>query len=145
MSQGFNPQLAFDGTAGTYMMKDINRNTIAIFKPIDEEAYAPNNPRGYVGEFGQSSFRKGILSGEGVIREVASFLLDHDNFSSVPPTIFAEVMHPSFNYSSSREMDSSDFGSNDEYNNIISSLVNPSESEQNLDSTNQTSGEDSNK
>ena len=106
MNQGLNPQLAFDGTAGTYMMKDVDRSTVAIFKPIDEEAYAPNNPRGYIGEFGQSSFRKGILSGEGVIREVASFLLDHDNFSSVPPTIFAEVMHPSFNYSSSREIDS---------------------------------------
>lgn len=81
MTLGLTPQLAFDGTAGTYMMRDQNKNTIAIFKPIDEEAYAPNNPRGYVGEFGQTSFRSGVLSGEGVIREVASYLMDHDHFS----------------------------------------------------------------
>ena len=129
MVQGLNPKLAFDGTAGTYMMKDQHRNTIAIFKPIDEEAYAPNNPRGYIGEFGQSSFRNGILSGEGVIREVASSLLDHESFSGVPKTIFAEAMHPSFNYSS-QEMDSSDFGNdNKNYTSTISSLVNPSLSE----------------
>lgn len=81
MTFGLNPQLAFDGTAGTYMMRDRNRATIAIFKPIDEEAYAPNNPRGYSGEFGQKSFRSGVLSGEGVIRELASYLLDHGHFS----------------------------------------------------------------
>jgi len=143
MSQGFNPSLAFDGTAGTYMMKDINKNTVAIFKPIDEEAYAPNNPRGYVGEFGQSSFRKGVLSGEGVIREVASFLLDHDNFAGVPETIFAEAIHPSFNYSSSQEMDSSAFDSNKDYINVMSSLINPTLSQMSSSSTAPESQKDS--
>lgn len=125
MAIGLGPQLAFDGTAGTYMLRDHERNTRAIFKPIDEEAYAPNNPRGYVGEFGQTTFRSGVLSGEGVIREVASFLLDHKHFSCVPPTIFAEMMHPSFNYSS-QEMDSTGFEStSSQYRSVISSLVEP--------------------
>jgi hypothetical protein len=141
MAIGLNPQLAFDGTAGTYMMRDQNRQTVAIFKPIDEEAYAPHNPRGYIGQFGQTSFRSGVLSGEGVIREVASYLMDHSHFSSVPPTIFCEVMHPSFHYSP-QEMDSSDFGTTKQYSNAISSLVDPSSSA-NSESTSFTQGKDS--
>lgn len=81
MALGLTPQLAFDGTAGTYEMRDQNRSTVAIFKPIDEEAFAPNNPRGYVGEFGQTTFRNGVLSGEGVIREVASYMMDHGHYA----------------------------------------------------------------
>ena len=126
MALGLSPQLTFDGTAGTYMMRDPNRHTVGIFKPIDEEAYAPNNPRGYVGDFGQTSFRNGVLSGEGVIREVASYLLDHNHFSHVPPTVFVEVMHQSFNYSVSQETDSSDLGNmSQQYTNVISSLIEP--------------------
>jgi len=137
---GLSPQLAFDGTAGTYMMRDQNKQPVGIFKPIDEEAYAPNNPRGYVGDFGQTSFRNGILSGEGVIREVASYMLDHEHFSTVPPTIFAEAMHPSFNYASSQEVDSNGFGNNTkQYTNIISSLIEPNLSEQSSASTAETS------
>ena len=47
----------------------------AIFKPIDEEPYTPNNPRGFVGNFGSTGFKKGVLSGESSVREVATFLL----------------------------------------------------------------------
>jgi hypothetical protein len=126
MALGLAPQLAFDGTSGAYMMRDQNKSTVAIFKPIDEEAYAPNNPRGYIGVFGQTSFRSGVLSGEGVIREVASYLLDHQHFSWVPPTIFCEAMHPSFNFNSQPEIETSSSDENSEqYNNIISSLVDP--------------------
>lgn len=54
--QGFNsgliPRLTDDGTSGTYEMRNINREKIAIFKPIDEEPFAPNNPRGHEGPFG---------------------------------------------------------------------------------------------
>jgi len=143
MAAGLNPELAFDGTAGTYMMKDPERNNTGIFKPIDEEAFAPNNPRGHIGDFGQSSFRKGVLSGEGVIREVASYLMDHDESARVPPTIFAEAMHPTFEYSSG-EMDFSDFGNdNGSYNNVISSLVDPSLPEHASDSTENTGKNDS--
>lgn len=139
MALGLGPQLAFDGTAGTYFMRDQNRSNIGIFKPIDEEAYAPNNPRGYVGDFGQTSFRSGVLSGEGVIREVASYLLDSAHFSSVPATIFAECMHPSFNNSISQEIDSSQLESSSKaYSNVISSLIEPSLVEQSSSSTTDT-------
>lgn len=133
---GLGPQLAFDGTAGTYQMRDTDRKIRGIFKPIDEEAYAPNNPRGYVGDFGQTSFRNGVLSGEGVIREVASFMMDHEHFAEVPPTYFVEAMHPSFNYSGNQEVDSTNFeNGTKQYKNVITSLIEPSDSEQSSEST----------
>lgn len=66
----------------------------AIFKPIDEEPYAPNNKKGYAGKFGSKSMREGILSGELASREVAAFMLDTKRVHRVPETFFAEVYHP---------------------------------------------------
>ena len=54
--QGFNsgliPQLTDDGTSGTYKLRNAQKNLVSIFKPIDEEPFAPNNPRGHQGLFG---------------------------------------------------------------------------------------------
>lgn len=93
---GFAPSIIKDGTSGTYQMKDSNQNVVALFKPIDEEAFAPNNNKGYEGKFGQQSFRKGILSGEGNIREVVACIVDNDGFLRVPDTTFVEVTHKAF-------------------------------------------------
>jgi len=49
---GLVPNLTMGGTAGTYFLRNPNRNIIAVFKPLDEEAFAPNNPRGYTGKLG---------------------------------------------------------------------------------------------
>ena len=145
MDFGLAPQLVFDGTSGTYFMRDQDKNTVAVFKPIDEEAFAPNNPWGYIGEFGQPSLRNGVRSGEGVIREVASFLMDHHHFSWVPPTIFAEAMHPSFKFSSNDETDLTSSDSNtSQYKNVISSLVEPTLSEHSSASTAVTQGSQKN-
>lgn len=100
--QGFNsklfPKLTDDGTSGAYRMRNAEKENVAIFKPIDEEPYAPNNPRGHEGPFGSQTFRPGILSGESCIREVSAYLLDHRGFAGVPPTTFVEVIHPSLKY-----------------------------------------------
>ncbi len=95
--EGLAPTLIPDGTSGTYRLRDPKKETISLFKPIDEEAFAPNNKKGYIGKFGQEGFRKGILSGEGSIREVVAYLLDKKNFFRVPETTFVEISHPSFN------------------------------------------------
>ena len=68
------------------MLRGPNRKPVAVFKPIDEEQFAPNNPRDFNGPFGSSTFRPGIVSGESTIREIAAYTLDHDNFSGVPMT-----------------------------------------------------------
>ena len=58
---GFNknivPTLTSEGTSGTYLLYNSLHTPIAVFKPIDEEAFAPNNPRGYIGNFGHASLR----------------------------------------------------------------------------------------
>ena len=95
--EGLIPNLLLGGTSGTYSLRNTNKETVALFKPIDEEAFAPNNQKGYTGKFGQESFRKGVLSGEGSIREVATYILDVSNFFSVPETTFIEISHPIFN------------------------------------------------
>lgn len=102
IKQGFNsgliPKLTDDGTSGTYEMRNVQKEKIAIFKPIDEEPFAPNNPRGHEGIFGSQTFRPGVLSGESCIREVAAYLIDRKGFSGVPPTTFVEVVHNSLKY-----------------------------------------------
>ncbi|RHY47499.1 hypothetical protein DYB30_004279 [Aphanomyces astaci] len=83
---GFTPELAMDGTGGTYFLKDPAQRKIVCFKPQNEEPFGPCNPRGFVGSLGEAGFRKGVLSGEACEREVAAFLLDkedhHDSLKS---------------------------------------------------------------
>lgn len=78
------------------MLRGKNRKPVAVFKPIDEEQFAPNNPRDFRAPFGSKTFRPGVVSGESTIREVAAYLLDHGNFSSVPMTQIVAVTHDSF-------------------------------------------------
>lgn len=40
-----------EGISGSYFLENVNRHRVAIFKPLDEEPYAPNNPKGYVGNY----------------------------------------------------------------------------------------------
>ena len=92
------PNLTWDGTGGTYLMKDSYRKVRGVFKPIDEEPYAPLNPRGYIGRLKDNGIRPGILSGEAAYREVAAYLLDYGGLSGVPPTALVESQHPIYNY-----------------------------------------------
>lgn len=92
------PELTFEGTSGTYFLKNRDKRPLCVFKPVDEEAFAPNNPRNLVGPFGSPSLRKGVLSGEGSIREVAAYMIDHEKFSGVSETLLATIHHPSFQY-----------------------------------------------
>jgi hypothetical protein len=121
---GFNqrlyPKLTDDGTSGAYRMRNYDKENIAIFKPIDEEPFAPNNPRGHEGPFGSQTFRPGVLSGESCIREVAAYLLDHKHFADVPPTTFVEVVHSSLKYVPFIGLEVTS-----EYFDILSSLITP--------------------
>lgn len=98
LNAGLAPELTFEGTSGAYFMRNDKQVPVAIFKPIDEEANAPNNPRGLTNKFGSPSLRSGVLSGEACEREIAAYLLDKDEFSGVPETILVSISHPSFNF-----------------------------------------------
>ncbi|KAG7380346.1 Phosphatidylinositol 4-kinase type 2-beta [Phytophthora pseudosyringae] len=101
LALGLAPVLAMDGTGGTYFFKDPSRRNVGCFKPQDEEPFGPNNPRGLVGQLGQSGLRRGILSGEACERELAAYILDKDHFAGVPATSLVESRHPVFNYAGS--------------------------------------------
>mgnify|MGYP001288165447 FL=1 len=94
-SVGLEPQLASDGSGGTYFLRAKDGKALAAFKPLDEEPGAENNPRGIVGRRGHTSLRKGIVSGEAWKREIAAYILDH-GFASVPACVQAEVRHERF-------------------------------------------------
>ena len=93
---GSKPVLAHEGTSGAYVLKGPgdDSSALGVFKPIDEEPFAPNNPRGMQASFGSETFRPGVKSGESTIREVTAYLLDHSGFAGVPLTTFVEVSHP---------------------------------------------------
>jgi len=98
MLSGIQPRLTEEGTGATYMLRDTsNRRTLAVFKPKDEEAFAPQNPRGYVGPENTHGLRLGVLSTQQAAREVAAHLLDHEKFASVPETTLVHAKHPKFN------------------------------------------------
>lgn len=96
LNQGLKPHPGEGGLSGNYFMRNQHKKYVAIFKPVDEEAYAPNNPKGFPAPFGTPGFRKGILSGECAAREVASYMLDPKGLHKVPETAFVEVKHDSF-------------------------------------------------
>jgi len=96
LASGMQPKLARSGLGGTYFLSNNEDRILGVFKPEDEEAYAPNNPRGLADRMGSRGVRGGLLSGEANVREVAAYLLDHDKFANVPATVRVEVSHPSF-------------------------------------------------
>ncbi|CAJ1329007.1 unnamed protein product [Effrenium voratum] len=97
MMHGIKPMLTEDGTGATYLLRGASsQKTRAVFKPKDEEAFAPNNPRGYTGKENTPGLRRGVLSTQQAAREVAAYLLDHKKFAGVPPTTLVHAKHPSF-------------------------------------------------
>jgi len=62
---------------------------------VDEEAYAPNNPRDMKAVFGSDTCRPGVKSGESTLREAVAFLLDHEGFAGVPATALVDLKHES--------------------------------------------------
>lgn len=123
---GLGPYLTEEGTSGCYILRDAsgadeyeNSQPIAVWKPIDEEPFAPNNPRGMQAQFGSETCRPGVKSGESSLREVLAFLLDHEGFAGVPPTALVEMSHPSLKI----DHMSTNSVVSDEFRNLISGLL----------------------
>jgi len=72
--------LSEEGVGGTYFIKDSSGVTVGIFKPLDEEPGAINNPKNLV--------KTPLLPpGGGYLREVAAYQLDKNHFAGVPETL----------------------------------------------------------
>ncbi|XP_021846642.2 phosphatidylinositol 4-kinase gamma 4 [Spinacia oleracea] len=111
LDKGNPPIRSTDGTGGAYFMfNPSGQKIVAVFKPIDEEPMAVNNPHGLpISENGEG-LKKGTKVGEGALREVAAYLLDHPmngfyslnrdaiGFSGVPPTALVRCLNKGFNH-----------------------------------------------
>lgn len=108
---GKHPILSAEGSGGVYFMQDATGRKISVFKPIDEEPMAINNPRGLPLSPDGEGLKRGTRVGEGAFREVAAYLLDHPSsgrrsfskedeigFSGVPPTVLVRCLHEGFHH-----------------------------------------------
>lgn len=95
---GLDPVPIDSGLGGSYYFRNVGGDRVAIVKPTDEEPFAPNNPKGFTGRaLGQPGLKKSVRVGETGFREVAAYLLDHDNFANVPATALVKITHSIFN------------------------------------------------
>ncbi|CAL5370763.1 unnamed protein product [Camellia sinensis] len=98
IENGIDPIPIRSGLGGAYYFRNCDGENVAIVKPTDEEPFAPNNPKGFVGKaLGQPGLKRSVRVGETGFREVAAYLLDYDNFANVPPTALVKITHPIFN------------------------------------------------
>ncbi|XP_027903142.1 phosphatidylinositol 4-kinase gamma 3 [Vigna unguiculata] len=110
LENGCKPIQSPEGSGGAYLMQDSSGlKYISVFKPIDEEPMAINNPRGLpISEDGEG-LKKGTRVGQGALREVAAYILDHPRkgprsyhnndepgFAGVPPTVLVKCLHKGF-------------------------------------------------
>ncbi|KAL3619178.1 hypothetical protein CASFOL_036748 [Castilleja foliolosa] len=113
LAYGKQPIRSSEGTGGTYFMQDASgEKYVAIFKPIDEEPLAVNNPQGLPMSSNGEGLKRGTRVGEGALREVVAYLLDHPKsgprpksgdlemigFAGVLPTIMVRCLHGGFNH-----------------------------------------------
>lgn len=111
LDSGNHPILSSEGTGGTYFMQDsLGLKYVSVFKPMDEEPMAVNNPRGLPASSNGEGLKRGTRVGEGAVREVAAYVLDHPKsgprlfsdeeigFAGVPPTVMVQCLHKGFNH-----------------------------------------------
>ncbi|KAL0296811.1 UNVERIFIED_CONTAM: Phosphatidylinositol 4-kinase gamma 7 [Sesamum radiatum] len=98
VKNGIDPIPVHSGLGGAYYFRNVRGESVAIVKPTDEEPFAPNNPKGFVGKaLGQPGLKRSVRVGETGFREVAAYFLDYDHFANVPPTALVKITHSIFN------------------------------------------------
>ena len=111
LKNGNRPIMSSEGTGGTYFMQgSTGQEHVSVFKPMDEEPMAVNNPRGLPCSSSGEGLKRGTKVGEGALREVTAYILDHPRsglrlesgeaigFAGVPPTVIVQCLHEEFNH-----------------------------------------------
>ncbi|XP_027338648.1 phosphatidylinositol 4-kinase gamma 3 isoform X2 [Abrus precatorius] len=110
LEKGYKPIQSSEGSGGAYLMQDsTGLKYVSVFKPVDEEPMAINNPRSLPVSVDGEGLKKGTRVGQGALREVAAYILDHPRkgprsycnneepgFAGVPPTVMVKCMHKGF-------------------------------------------------
>ncbi|KAF9616390.1 hypothetical protein IFM89_029644, partial [Coptis chinensis] len=111
LKRGNQPIRSSEGSGGAYFMQDSSgEKYVSVFKPIDEEPMAVNNPQGLPLSLDGEGLKRGTRVGQGAFREVAAYILDHPiggprsisgedlGFAGVPPTAMVRCLHQGFNH-----------------------------------------------
>ncbi|CAL0319509.1 unnamed protein product [Lupinus luteus] len=112
LEKGSKPIQSSEGSGGAYLMQGSSGlKYVSVFKPIDEEPMAINNPRGLPVSVDGEGLKKGTRVGQGALREVAAYILDHprkgprlchdkglQGFAGVPPTVMVKCLHEGFHH-----------------------------------------------
>lgn len=111
LKRGKAPIRSSEGMGGTYFMQDPSgQQFVSVFKPVDEEPMAVNNPQGLPVSVDGEGLKRGTIVGEGAVREVAAYIMDHPKsgpraltgkvmgFAGVPPTLIVQCLHEGFNH-----------------------------------------------
>ncbi|KAF8413330.1 hypothetical protein HHK36_001309 [Tetracentron sinense] len=111
LERGNQPIRSSEGSGGAYFMQDSSGHKyVSVFKPIDEEPLAVNNPQRLPLSSDGEGLKRGTRVGEGALREVAAYILDHprtgprsfsseeNGFAGVPPTVMIRCLHRGFNH-----------------------------------------------
>lgn len=104
LDAGAVPTLVDDGLGGTYFIDDRHGTPRCVFKPRDEEPFAPNNPKRERADrmvhMGETGLKTGIIVGEAALNEQAAYLLDSTSrsghFCRVPATAIVLTEHSNF-------------------------------------------------
>ncbi|THD28724.1 Phosphatidylinositol 4-kinase type-ii [Fasciola hepatica] len=104
IEHGVYPERIYQGSSGSYFVKDIDNNKIGVFKPKDEEPYGHLNPKWTKWMhkhccpccFGRSC----LVPNQGYISEAGASLVDERlKLNIVPKTKVVRLVSESFNYS----------------------------------------------
>lgn len=103
IDSGILPQMIYQGSSGSYFVKDTERNTIAVFKPKNEEPYGQLNPKWTKWMhkiccpccFGRSC----LIPNQGYMSEAGASLVDQKlELNVVPKTKVVYLAADTFNY-----------------------------------------------
>ena len=72
------------GVSGSYLLT-VQGRKVGVFKPVSEEPFTRSPPEE------RRALKSGITWGDFPTKEVSAYLLDHDGFAGVPPTIAPHV------------------------------------------------------
>lgn len=104
IEHGIYPERIYQGSSGSYFVKDIDNKKIGVFKPKDEEPYGHLNPKWTKWMhkhccpccFGRSC----LVPNQGYISEAGASLVDERlKLNVVPKTKVVRLVSESFNYS----------------------------------------------
>jgi len=86
-------RLCPDGVNGVYFLSGTQEDSfMGVFKPREEEAFGPSNPKDKVGILGYASpIKRGIIVGDSAMKEVAAYKMDHKGLARVPETASLEL------------------------------------------------------